>query len=300
MTENNQELGRIVDPYRYLFNSNLTNIPKLLINSTGDEFFVPDSGQFYLHDLPGTSYVRYIPNTGHGLDSRAATSTLTFLDAQLNNRTLPQFTWTAEQDGSIRVQTTTAPTQVLLWQATNLNDRDFRYGYTGIPWTSSSLSNQGGGVYVGNVGVPASGARAYMIELTFPSAIPGSPYVFTTEVRVKSPTPLTPWPFYMPSNESAPLVMAAPNVAITNADQTSDEQSAIAMSLAIALDSTDVATFVPQATPAVATSATGSATAEDSPAELMFAELSWLDADAEQDSAAVSDSDSLLAALLDD
>jgi PhoPQ-activated pathogenicity-related protein len=301
MTEANQELGRIVDPYRYLFNSNLTNIPKLLLNSTGDEFFVPDSGQFYLHDLPGTSYVRYIPNTGHGLDSRAATSTLTFLDAQLNNRTLPQFTWTAEQDGSIRVQTTTAPTQVLLWQATNLNDRDFRYGYTGIPWTSSVLNNQGGGVYVGNVSVPASGARAYMIELTFPSAIPGSPYVFTTEVRVKSPTPLTPWPFYMPSNNMDPQVMAAPNVAIASAEQTGDEQNAVALSLAIASDSTEVAAFVPQAAPAAATTALDSSAIEDSPADLMFAELSWLEADSDQGSATESDdSDSLLAALFDD
>jgi PhoPQ-activated pathogenicity-related protein len=301
MTENNQELGRIVDPYRYLFNSNLTNIPKLLINSTGDEFFVPDSGQFYLHDLPGTSYVRYIPNTGHGLDSRAATSTLTFLDAQLNNRALPQFTWTAEQDGSIRVQTTTVPTQVLLWQATNLADRDFRLGYTGIPWTSSVLNNQGGGVYVGNVGVPASGARAYMVELTFPSAIPGSPYVFTTEIRVKSPTPLTPWPFYMPSNELDPQVMAAPNVAIASEEQNSDEQNAVAMSLAIALDGADPSSNVPQAAPAVATIEVGSTAVEDSPADLMFAELSWLEADADQDSAAENDdADSLLAALLED
>ena len=68
---NNQEIGRVVDPYRYLFNSNLTNIPKLMIDSAGDEFFVPDSAQFYYSDIPGPKYIRYIPNTGHGLDSRA-------------------------------------------------------------------------------------------------------------------------------------------------------------------------------------------------------------------------------------
>jgi hypothetical protein len=156
-------------------------------------------------------------------------------------------------------------------------------------------------VYVGNVSVPASGARAYMIELTFPSAIPGSPYVFTTEVRVKSPTPLTPWPFYMPANNLDPQVMAAPNVAIASAEQTGDEQNAVALSLAIASDSTEVAAFVPQAAPAAATTALDSSAIEDSPADLMFAELSWLEADSDQGSATESDdSDSLLAALFDD
>ncbi len=205
----NQDLGRIVDPYSYLFNSNLTNIPKLLIDSTGDEFFVPDSGQFYMHDVPGPLYVRYIPNTGHGLDSCASDSTLTFFDAYLNNRTLPQYSWTDEQDGSLRVETTSSPTQVLLWYATNPNERDFRHGYhPEIVWQSTVLSDQGGGVYVGDMPVPASGATAFMIELTFPSAIPGVPYVFTTEVRVKSPDPLVAWPYFMPSNPG-PLVVTA-------------------------------------------------------------------------------------------
>ncbi len=279
--EANQELGRIVDPYRYLFNSNLTNIPKLLLNSTGDEFFVPDSGQYYLHDLPGPSYVRYIPNTGHGLDSRAVTSTLTFLDAYLNNRTLPQFSWTAEQNGSIRVQTTTAPTQVLMWQATNLADRDFRRGFNpGINWTSSVLTDQGGGVYVGDVAVPASGARAFMIELTFPSAIPGSPYVFTTEVRVKSPVPLTGWSFYMPSNEPAPSIVAEPEEA--TAELSVDDWNAVAVGLSVIASPANAADIdiampliVGASEPLLSPAATDSA-------ELMFAELSWLEEEADE------------------
>jgi PhoPQ-activated pathogenicity-related protein len=298
LVEANQELGRIVDPYRYLFNSNLTNIPKLLLNSTGDEFFVPDSGQFYLHDLPGTSYVRYIPNTGHGLDSRAGTSTLTFLDAYLNNRVLPQFSWTAEQDGSLRVQTVTAPTQVLLWQATNLADRDFRKGYNpGITWTSTVLANQGGGVYVGNVAVPATGARAYMIELTFPSAIGGTPYVFTTEVRVKSPIELTPWAFYMPSNEMDPMVMAAPTAAVAD-----DESNALAISLtifAVAQDASDSGLAFPSSV--ATTSDLRLPVTEEHPTELMFAELSWLEADTDDDADTDSsdEMDLLLTALFD-
>ncbi|HTM52491.1 MAG TPA: hypothetical protein VL175_00595, partial [Pirellulales bacterium] len=43
--------------------------------------------------------------------------------------------------------------------------------------------------------MPATGARAYFIELDYPSGIPGIPYQFTTEIHVKSTLPLTPWPF---------------------------------------------------------------------------------------------------------
>src|SRR5262249_12055127 len=119
LTPEERELGRIIDPYRYLNNGRFT-IPKLIINSSGDEFFVPDSSQFYFSDLPGTqNYLRYIPNTGHGLDSNASTSTLTFFDAILNNRTLPQYSWSVLADGTIRLQTTTTPTNVVMWQATN-------------------------------------------------------------------------------------------------------------------------------------------------------------------------------------
>ncbi len=205
----NQEIGRIVDPYRYLFNSNLTNIPKLMLDSTGDEFFVPDSAQFYYSDIPGPKYIRYIPNTGHGLNAtEVSNSTLTFTNAVLNNLALPQYSWTIDPDGAIRVTTPSSPTSVLVWQATNPSARDFRNTIggvnQGIVWTSSSATNLGGGVYVGNVATPGTGARAFMIELTFASPIVGVPYKFTTEVRVVSNIPLVAWPYFMPANGPSP------------------------------------------------------------------------------------------------
>ncbi len=112
-TYEGQELGKVVDPYTYLGNGRFDDMPKLLINSSGDEFFVPDSAQFYFSDLPGTeNYLRYIPNTGHGLNGTdPRTSTLTFYDAVINNRPLPQFSWTVEQDGSLTVLTSTTPSE---------------------------------------------------------------------------------------------------------------------------------------------------------------------------------------------
>ncbi len=196
-TSEGEQLDQIIDPYRYLNNGRFT-IPKLLIDSAGDPFFVSDSAQFYFHDLPGTqNYIRYLPNTNHSLDSRADDSTASFYDAILNNRPLPQFSWTVEPDGSIRVQTVDTPTQVLLWQITNPDARDFRKDFISpsLVWTSSPLTDQGGGVYIGSTPMPASGATAFMVELTFPSGIPGNPFVFTTEIHVNTALPLFAWPY---------------------------------------------------------------------------------------------------------
>jgi PhoPQ-activated pathogenicity-related protein len=196
----NRDLGKIVDPYSYINNGNL-DIPKFLINSAGDEFFVPDSTQYYFSDLQGTqNYLRYIPNTGHSLNSSANDSLLLFYDAIANNKALPTYSWTIGQDGSINVQTPSSPTSVKLWQAYNSTARDFRYGYTGINYTSSTLPNLGGGTYSANIAAPATGAKAFFIELTFPSTMPGLNFIFTTEIRVVSNTPLGPWDFYTASN----------------------------------------------------------------------------------------------------
>lgn len=203
-TVGGQELARVVDPYSYLDNGRFDDLPKLLINSSGDEFFLTDSAQFYFDDLPGTqNYLRYIPNTGHAIDVLGPIgSTLTFYDAVVNGTPLPEFSWTVGQDGAINVQTTSTPLAggVKLWQATNPAGRDFRDTVTGVVWTSTTLSDLGGGTYVGNVATPATGATGYFIELTFDHPDPTSPdFVFTTEARVATDIPLTSWDFFMPT-----------------------------------------------------------------------------------------------------
>lgn len=197
------ELGKIVDPFSYLNNGRF-NIPKLGINSTGDQFFVSDSAQYYFHDLPGSqNYLLYVPNSSHSLDisqgqnSLTAQGILSFFNAIIHNLPLPQFSWQIQDNGAIRVQTVTQPLQVKLWQATNPVTRDFRKDYTDpsvVKWTSTTLVSQGGGVYLASVPVPATGATAYYVELDFPSPLP-FPYRFTTELRVATNLALYPWPF---------------------------------------------------------------------------------------------------------
>lgn len=175
------QLMKIEDPYEY--RDRLT-MPKYMINAAGDQFFVPDSSQFYFADLKGEKYLRYIPNTDHSLrGSDARESLAAFYQAFLLDMPRPKFNWTFEPGGAIRVKTDTKPVEVKLWQATNPDARDFRLEKIGPAYRSSPVAEKEPGVYIASVVKPAQGWTAYFVELTF--AGPGKyPFKFTTAVRV--------------------------------------------------------------------------------------------------------------------
>ena len=177
-----RSLFDIVDPYVY--RDRLT-MPKFAINSAGDDFFLPDSSQFYFDDLVGPKYLRYVPNTNHSLGgSDAAESWAAFYLAQITGAALPEFTWTLEADGRLRVDLPLDdPMEVRLWQATNASARDFRQSEIGNAYTSTLLTDAGGGVFIGDVPRPAAGWTAYFIEMTYPSGGLYN-YKFTTSVYV--------------------------------------------------------------------------------------------------------------------
>jgi len=242
------ELSKIVDPYRYLNNGRFT-IPKLILNSAGDEFFVSDSAQYYFDDLPGgDNYMRYLANTGHGLDARAIDSTLTFYDAILNDFPLPKFTWDVASDGAIEVHSTDAPLQVVMWEATNPVARDFRRGYNpSILWTSSFVADAGNFNYIINPPMPNAGATAYFIELSYPSRLAGVPFVFTTEIRVKSTLPLYDWPYESGFPESTVTTASSASSSTSSGTAGFDGvASGLAMQASAAALTSDVS-VVPQA-----------------------------------------------------
>ena len=173
-------LLEIVDPYEY---RDRITIPKFVINSTGDQFFLPDSSQFFFDDLIGEKHLRYVPNTDHGLDASARESLLVFYQSILLGVSRPRFSWTVNNNGSITVQTTETPSQVNLWQTTNTSARDFRLETIGPAWTSSPLVEQESGQYVGSVNKPSTGWTAFFIEIVYDSGTP-IPYKFTTQVNV--------------------------------------------------------------------------------------------------------------------
>jgi len=179
-TPEGQALIKFVDPYEY--RSRYT-MPKFLVNSTGDQFFLPDSAQFYFHDLPDEKYLRYIPNTDHGLNTDAVGSLLTFYKSILSGSPRPKFSWSVKDDGSIVVKTETTPSAVKLWQASNTEKRDFRLETIGRAWKSSPLAPEQDATYVARVPEPEEGWTAFFVELTFDSG-EFIPYKFTTEVHV--------------------------------------------------------------------------------------------------------------------
>ncbi len=177
-----QALMKIEEPYEY---RHRYTMPKFIMNACGDQFFLPDSAQFYFSDLPGVKYLRYVPNADHSLKGSDAYETLqACYSAVLNNVYLPQFSWTLEKGGAIRVTTKDTPSAVNLWQATNPNARDFRLETLGPVWQSTALTDQGEGVYLAKVPEPSKGWTAFFVELTFPGDSQSPPFKFTTQVRV--------------------------------------------------------------------------------------------------------------------
>lgn len=175
-------LMQIVEPYSY---RNRLTMPKLLINACSDQFFIPDSWRFYLKDLQGPTWVRYVPNAGHGLNGSAVDSVQSFSRALAAGDAIPTYTWSFPDDRSVRVETKDKPQVVKLWQVTNPKARDFRLDVIGETWAATELQDEGGGVYTGRVEIPKEGWTAFMVELTFPGSDGGTaPFLFTSPVRV--------------------------------------------------------------------------------------------------------------------
>ena len=165
-----------------------------MLNACGDQFFLPDSSQFYFDDLPGPKYNRYVPNGDHGMDGTDAIETLAaFHYGILYGEPIPEFTWRLLPDGAIRVQAKDAPAEVKLWQATNPDARDFRLETIGKAWTETTLSESEKGVYIGKVDKPAKGWTAFVVELTYKRKGP-APLKLTTQVRVIPDTLPYPYP----------------------------------------------------------------------------------------------------------
>lgn len=176
-----REMMKIIEPYEY--RGRLT-MPKYIVNAAGDEFFLPDSSQFYWNDLKGEKLLRYVPNTKHSLAGSDARETVTaFYSMVLNNKPRPRYRFRFEKDGAIRVQAQDPPEEVTLWQATNPDARDFRLDTIGKAYQPTPLKTQKPGVYVAKVPKPAKGWTAFFVELRYASGTK-YPLKVTSGVRV--------------------------------------------------------------------------------------------------------------------
>ena len=168
--QNSQEYQRLVEltePYN--FREKLT-MPKLLLNATGDQFFLPDSWQFYWDNLLGEKHVRYVPNSEHSMrNTDAIESLITFYQMILSNQQRPEFSWKVF-NGSIRIQTQKEfqPTAITLWKAHNPKSRNFQVKEIGRAYEATTIPFSQDGNYDIQFDEPTEGWSAFFVELTFP------------------------------------------------------------------------------------------------------------------------------------
>jgi len=179
-SERMAELLALVEPYSY--RDRLT-MPKYILNSAGDQFFPPNSSQYYFEGLKGEKYLRYMPNTDHGLSLEAYMNAASFYHALRNNTPRPEFSWKSEADGTLTMECKTTPEKVLLWQASNPKARDFRMEEIGKVWSSTPLTATDG-VYSALPALPETGYTAFFIEVTFKNPEFALPFVFTTGINI--------------------------------------------------------------------------------------------------------------------
>lgn len=179
-------LVSIVDPLSY---AKMLAMPKLIMVATGDQFFLPDSSQFYLDRLSGETLVRQIPNTDHGFtgaELQLAFDLLAWYQTVVLEVPRPQLSWEVEHDGALVVRSDVTPLSGSLWQATNPAARDFRLESLGPQWTSTPLAAQPDGSYRVEVEPPPAGWTGYLVQLAFagPAGVPqnyGTPVFVTPE-----------------------------------------------------------------------------------------------------------------------
>lgn len=175
-----QQLYEIVDPYYY--RDRLT-MPKYIVNASGDQFFVPDSSQFYYDELQGDKLLRYVPNADHGLkNTDAVQSIAAFYTMVASGKKSPQYSWKLGDDGSIKVMPKTQPLEVVLWRANNPDARDFRLKTIGPAFESTTLKADADGNYFAPPPGAEPGWTASFVELTYDV---GGPFPLKVSTAVK-------------------------------------------------------------------------------------------------------------------
>ena len=193
-------LRNLVDPFEY--RDRFESVPKLLINASGDQFFSPDSAQFYFDQLPGEKYLSYIPNSGHGVSAEAVGEVLVpWYMAKLRHLDLPAVEWEYTAQNRVVVRPEITPSAARLWTARS-SARDFRLDDdvnlgTLTPWQSISIGPNGDGDVIGFIGNVATQWSGFFVQLEFPNPVnellgedetPAPPLLISTEIRITPDT----------------------------------------------------------------------------------------------------------------
>lgn len=181
-SEEYDRMLELIDPYSY---PDSLDMPKYIINAASDEFFLPDSWQFYWDDLPSPKYLRYVPNAGHSLEETdAPQSLIAFYNYTINNMQIPDFSWQADTTGfQLSFDPDHLPDQLLLWNAHNPEGRDFRLYVIDRIWLARNIDIPEDGNLFVEIESPEEGFTAWFVEATY-NADSDIPFKQTTGVVV--------------------------------------------------------------------------------------------------------------------
>lgn len=178
-TESGMAVSTMVDPWSY--RAALT-MPKLIFMGTNDEYWVVDNVKNYLGDIPGKNLLHYVPNAGHNLgDGKQALEALSaFFGSTLTGTAYPECTWkTSVKKNTVNVNIKASKDElvdVILWDAES-EDTDFRND----KWSSKPLNISAKKSFVVQQTLPASGYRAFYVDLKY-KAVNGGTYTVSTRV----------------------------------------------------------------------------------------------------------------------
>lgn len=176
----------IVDPYTW---RERLRLPKLILNSAGDEFFVSDSSRFYYDQLLGDNRLRYTVNTDHDQGDkwdryRLFLMARTWIDDLVAGRTPPRLDWQRPSPELLVVRPSVPAREVRLWTAHNPRARDFRLETIGPAWQATPLQADPDGAYRVKLRPPPEGWQALLVEAVFGGDDTGRQQTYTTGVYV--------------------------------------------------------------------------------------------------------------------
>lgn len=195
-----QKMTNIIDPLVY--KDRYKEIPKLVISSTGDEFFLLDDSHFYFEQLKENTYLRILPNAEHSCVGHIISLMFTLRAFFLNtvsNLPIPKLEWIRSSTifgGQITLKTNIPPTSVTAYYARTLDNKrkDFRLfvarsqnstdsRFNPVFWYKKEVSKLGNNTFKAEFENPPYGWLAFFIQVSF-KGIKDAVLELTTETLV--------------------------------------------------------------------------------------------------------------------
>jgi len=163
-----KDLATMIDPYSY--RATLT-MPKMIMMGTSDEYWPADAVKNYIYEIPGENYLHYEPNVGHNMgDGKGVMAALSaFFNTVVYNRQHHLCEWQVTSDASASYLTVKASPELkkaTLWMCDS-PDQDFRND----KYSGSEIIYENTEEIKVKTAHPASGFRAFYIELIYPDPV---------------------------------------------------------------------------------------------------------------------------------